>query len=100
MLLSIYFQIFEDYYLSANFEMVKLLQLLNIVFTVLFVIEMLLRWTANGFVYYFTNIWTVLDFIAVVVSSLFELFSGLRTGYTDACFLFFFLSDTKFQTFL
>lgn len=38
------------------------------VFTYIFILEMLLKWVAYGFVKYFTNAWCWLDFFIVDVS--------------------------------
>jgi voltage-gated sodium channel type II alpha len=38
------------------------------IFTVIFFIEMLIKWVALGFVAYFTNAWCWLDFVIVMVS--------------------------------
>ena len=37
------------------------------IFTVIFFIEMLIKWLALGFKNYFTNAWCWLDFIIVMV---------------------------------
>lgn len=39
------------------------------VFTVIFVFEMLLKWSAYGFKKYFTDAWCWLDFVIVAVSN-------------------------------
>lgn len=39
------------------------------VFTYIFILEMLLKWVAYGFVKYFTNAWCWLDFFIVDVSA-------------------------------
>lgn len=39
------------------------------VFTYIFILEMLLKWVAYGFVKYFTNAWCWLDFFIVDVST-------------------------------
>ncbi|GAB6018918.1 hypothetical protein CHUAL_000570 [Chamberlinius hualienensis] len=59
---------FEDVHLDTNKNLRMVLYYLNITFTFLFTLEMLLKWLAHGFVVYFTNIWTILDFIIVLVS--------------------------------
>jgi hypothetical protein len=38
------------------------------IFTVIFFIEMLIKWLALGFQAYFTNAWCWLDFVIVMVS--------------------------------
>jgi hypothetical protein len=42
------------------------------IFTVIFFIEMLIKWLALGFKNYFTNAWCWLDFIIVMVQILRE----------------------------
>lgn len=39
------------------------------IFTVIFFIEMLIKWLALGFQVYFTNAWCWLDFVIVMVSN-------------------------------
>lgn len=39
------------------------------IFTVIFFIEMLIKWLALGFQVYFTNAWCWLDFVIVMVST-------------------------------
>lgn len=39
-------------------------------FSMVFVIEMVLKWMALGFTRYFTSFWTILDFIIVFVSAM------------------------------
>jgi voltage-gated sodium channel type II alpha len=38
------------------------------IFTVIFTLEMAVKWLALGFVKYFTNAWCWLDFVIVMVS--------------------------------
>ena len=38
------------------------------IFTVIFTMEMVVKWLALGFVKYFTNAWCWLDFVIVMVS--------------------------------
>ncbi|XP_074649873.1 sodium channel protein 1 brain-like isoform X1 [Tubulanus polymorphus] len=58
----------EDIYMPLDAVRVEVLYYLNIVFAILFTIEMFLKWIAYGFKKYFTSFWTILDFIIVVVS--------------------------------
>lgn len=55
------------------------------VFTYIFILEMLLKWVAYGFVKYFTNAWCWLDFFIVDVSTFNLLNYGkdLREYLTD-----------------
>ncbi|XP_062583302.1 sodium channel protein 1 brain-like isoform X2 [Saccostrea cucullata] len=59
---------FEDVYLYTRPELEAALYYSNIVFAVLFTIEMLMKWVALGFKKYFTSFWTILDFFIVVIS--------------------------------
>lgn len=43
------------------------------IFTVIFTMEMVVKWLALGFVKYFTNAWCWLDFVIVMVSEVLNL---------------------------
>lgn len=58
---------FEDIYLDKNLTLKQFLYWTNFVFSMVFVIEMVLKWMALGFTRYFTSFWTILDFIIVFV---------------------------------
>lgn len=60
---------FEDIYLDSNLTLKRLLYWTNFAFSMIFVVEMVLKWMALGFTRYFTSFWTILDFIIVFVSS-------------------------------
>ncbi|XP_078385895.1 sodium channel protein type 4 subunit alpha-like [Cetorhinus maximus] len=59
---------FEDIYIENRKVVKTLLEYADQVFTYIFVVEMLLKWTAYGFKTYFTNAWCWLDFLIVDVS--------------------------------
>ncbi|KAJ8670425.1 hypothetical protein QAD02_001684 [Eretmocerus hayati] len=59
---------FEDIYLDDNPSLKAVLYWTNLVFSLLFSVEMLLKWLALGYCKYFTSFWTILDFIIVFVS--------------------------------
>ncbi|MBN3271579.1 SC4AA protein, partial [Polyodon spathula] len=59
---------FEDIYIEQRKVIKILLEYADQVFTYVFVMEMLLKWTAYGFKTYFTNAWCWLDFLIVDVS--------------------------------
>lgn len=59
---------FEDIYLEENEELQAILRWTNVVFAILFAVEMLFKWVALGFLYYFSSVWTALDFVIVMVS--------------------------------
>ncbi|XP_061566903.1 sodium channel protein type 4 subunit alpha B-like [Cololabis saira] len=59
---------FEDIYMEQRPVIKIILEYADQVFTYVFVVEMLLKWTAYGFQTYFTNAWCWLDFLIVDVS--------------------------------
>ncbi|KAL5288421.1 hypothetical protein ACFFRR_008949 [Megaselia abdita] len=59
---------FEDIYLDSNLQLKVVLYWTNFTFSLIFVVEMVLKWLALGFSKYFTSFWTILDFIIVFVS--------------------------------
>uniref|UniRef100_A0A8D8SGH7 Sodium channel protein n=1 Tax=Cacopsylla melanoneura TaxID=428564 RepID=A0A8D8SGH7_9HEMI len=59
---------FEDIYLDSNPPLKRILYWINLVFSVLFTIEMVFKWIALGFYKYFGAMWTLLDFFIVFVS--------------------------------
>ena len=61
---------FEDINLQDNEELKFILKILNLVFAVLFTVEMILKWFAFGLNKYFSSVWTCLDFVIVLVSVL------------------------------
>ncbi|KAI3369450.1 hypothetical protein L3Q82_007668 [Scortum barcoo] len=63
---------FEDVYIEQRKTVKIILEYADRVFTYIFILEMLLKWVAYGFVKYFTNAWCWLDFfiVDVVVNAL------------------------------
>ena len=59
-----------------------ILKIVNMVFAVLFTIEMLLKWVAFGLWRYFTSAWTCLDFVIVCVS-FFNLSKATNISYNS-----------------
>uniref|UniRef100_A0A8D2ZF42 Sodium channel protein n=1 Tax=Scophthalmus maximus TaxID=52904 RepID=A0A8D2ZF42_SCOMX len=59
---------FEDIYIEQRRTIKTMLEFSDKVFTYVFILEMLLKWVAYGFVKYFTNAWCWLDFLIVDVS--------------------------------
>nr|XP_057934255.1 sodium channel protein type 4 subunit alpha A [Doryrhamphus excisus] len=59
---------FEDIYIERRRTIKIILEFADKVFTLVFVMEMLLKWTAYGFKTYFTNAWCWLDFFIVDIS--------------------------------
>ena len=58
---------FEDINLQDNEELKFILKIVNLVFAVLFTVEMILKWFAFGLNKYFSSVWTCLDFVIVLV---------------------------------
>ncbi|XP_061092068.1 sodium channel, voltage-gated, type I-like, alpha isoform X18 [Conger conger] len=58
---------FEDIYIEQRKTIKTMLEYADKVFTYIFILEMLLKWVAYGFVKYFTNAWCWLDFLIVDV---------------------------------
>ena len=61
---------FEDIHLDKNPDLKRILYWTNFGFSLIFVIEMFMKWIALGFKQYFSSFWTILDFIIVFVSSI------------------------------
>ncbi|XP_055086412.1 sodium channel, voltage-gated, type I-like, alpha [Periophthalmus magnuspinnatus] len=59
---------FEDVYIEKRKTIKVILEFTDKIFTYIFILEMLLKWTAYGFAKYFTNAWCWLDFLIVDVS--------------------------------
>ncbi|XP_078084360.1 sodium channel, voltage-gated, type I-like, alpha isoform X11 [Mustelus asterias] len=58
---------FEDIYVEQRQTIKTMLEFADKIFTYIFILEMLLKWVAYGFVKYFTNAWCWLDFLIVDV---------------------------------
>ncbi|XP_074989753.1 sodium channel protein type 8 subunit alpha isoform X1 [Calonectris borealis] len=56
---------FEDIYIEQRKTIRTILEYADKVFTYIFILEMLLKWCAYGFVKFFTNAWCWLDFLIV-----------------------------------
>uniref|UniRef100_A0A3Q4HDQ2 Sodium channel protein n=1 Tax=Neolamprologus brichardi TaxID=32507 RepID=A0A3Q4HDQ2_NEOBR len=72
---------FEDVYIEQRKTVRTILEYADRVFTYIFILEMLLKWVAYGFVKYFTNAWCWLDFFIVDVSIVTLIANAL--GYSD-----------------
>ncbi|XP_039602581.1 sodium channel protein type 8 subunit alpha isoform X2 [Polypterus senegalus] len=72
---------FEDIYIEQRKMIRTILEYADKVFTYIFILEMLLKWVAYGFVKYFTNAWCWLDFFIVDVSIVSLIANAL--GYSD-----------------
>ncbi|CAI5668451.1 unnamed protein product [Oreochromis niloticus] len=80
-LLSCAALVFEDIYLEHRPVLQRVLKMADLVFTFVFLVEMLLKWVAFGFKKYFTSFWCWLDFLILNVT-LFSLM-GNMLGYTS-----------------
>ncbi|OXA57494.1 Sodium channel protein para [Folsomia candida] len=58
----------EDVHLPKNPVLIDILYYMDRIFTVIFLLEMLVKFLALGFRTYFTNAWCWLDFVIVMVS--------------------------------
>ncbi|KAG8510395.1 Sodium channel protein type 7 subunit alpha [Galemys pyrenaicus] len=58
---------FEDIYIGRRKTIKILLEYADMIFTYIFILEMLLKWMAYGFKAYFKNGWYRLDFMVVIV---------------------------------
>ncbi|XP_069926835.1 sodium channel protein type 7 subunit alpha isoform X1 [Oryctolagus cuniculus] len=58
---------FEDIYIDQRKTIKILLEYADMIFTYIFILEMLLKWIAYGFKAYFSNNWYKLDFMVVIV---------------------------------
>jgi hypothetical protein len=61
-------QALEDVHLKNRPVLQDVLYYMDRIFTVIFFLEMCVKWLALGFVKYFTNAWCWLDFVIVMVS--------------------------------
>lgn len=66
-------QALEDVNLPSRPILQDILYYMDRIFTVIFFLEMLIKWLALGFAKYFTNAWCWLDFVIVMVWSKFSL---------------------------
>ncbi|XP_077010173.1 sodium channel protein type 7 subunit alpha [Tamandua tetradactyla] len=57
----------EDIYIDQRKTIKILLEYADMIFTYIFILEMLLKWMAYGFKAYFSNAWHRLDFMVVIV---------------------------------
>ncbi len=61
------FQAFEDSTLRHKPKLKEALHILDIIFVIIFGVEMLLKWMAVGFREYFRDPWNWLDFFIVII---------------------------------
>ncbi|XP_068935764.1 sodium channel protein type 9 subunit alpha-like [Petaurus breviceps papuanus] len=60
--------IFEDIYIEKRKTIKIILEYGDMIFTYIFILEMLLKWMAYGYKTYFSNVWCWLEFLVVNVS--------------------------------
>ena len=65
--IDVTFQALEDVHLKNRPALQDVLYYMDRIFTVVFFLEMCVKWLALGFVKYFTNAWCWLDFVIVMV---------------------------------
>jgi len=75
-------QALEDAYLKERPALQDVLYYMDRIFTVIFTLEMAVKWLALGFVKYFTNAWCWLDFVIVMVRN----FVGLTKTWSGKLF--------------
>ena len=68
---------FEDVNLKTYSTSQTVLNAFDYFFTLVFIGEMFLKWFGNGFKKYFTDPWSVLDFVIVIVSCIWCIFAIL-----------------------
>lgn len=87
-------QAFEDVYIEQRKTIRIILEYADLVFTYIFILEMLLKWVAYGFVKYFTNAWCWLDFFIVDVSLPFQSLCLLSGRHIHVLFMESILTKT------
>ena len=90
------FQALEDVHLKNRPALQDVLYYMDRIFTVVFFLEMCVKWLALGFVKYFTNAWCWLDFVIVMVN-IFQSNSQTRMIFLLCCLLFTSFSSLSFQ---
>ena len=64
-----YMQAIEDVHIEERKTLMMILKYMDKSFSIIFMCEMVMKWTAYGFKKYFTDAWCWLDFIIVAVRS-------------------------------
>ncbi|XP_044525037.1 sodium channel protein type 9 subunit alpha-like [Gracilinanus agilis] len=80
-LLSCFALIFEDIYIEKRKTVKIILEYGDMIFTYIFILEMLLKWMAYGYKTYFSNVWCWLEFLVVNISLVCLVANHL--GYSD-----------------
>jgi len=62
-------QAIEDVYMEERKTLKMILKSMDKSFSIIFMCEMVMKWTAYGFKKYFTDAWCWLDFIIVAVTT-------------------------------
>ena len=58
---------FQDVNLKNSSYAANVINIFDYIFTLIFIFEMLLKWFGIGFKKYFTDPWTLIDFVIVIV---------------------------------
>lgn len=82
-----YPQAFEDIYIDQRKTIKILLEYADMIFTYIFILEMLLKWMAYGFKAYFADSWYKLDFMVVIVRILEKNFKGYYSIFSSLLLL-------------
>ncbi|XP_074071894.1 sodium channel protein type 9 subunit alpha-like [Macrotis lagotis] len=85
-LLSCVALIFEDIYIEKRKTIKIILEYGDMIFTYIFILEMLLKWMAYGYKTYFSNVWCCLEFFIVNIS-LVSLVADYYLGYSELAIL-------------
>ncbi|GFR23368.1 sodium channel protein type 4 subunit alpha B [Trichonephila clavata] len=65
---SIIISVLHDANDDDSSQLHEYLTIFTYMFTIIFILEMFFRWFATGFINYFTNTWTLFDFVMIMVS--------------------------------
>ena len=85
------FQALEDVHLKNRPVLQDVLYYMDRIFTVIFFLEMCVKWLALGFLKYFTNAWCWLDFVIVMVRRTRREGEPLFRSFADTFYVFSFL---------
>ncbi|CAG5122328.1 unnamed protein product, partial [Candidula unifasciata] len=72
----------EDAYLNEKPLMKEVLNYMDRIFTIIFIVEMVVKWFAFGFKTYFTDAWCWLDFCIVMLSIVMMIGESIQTSNT------------------
>ncbi|BFZ11652.1 hypothetical protein BsWGS_14691 [Bradybaena similaris] len=72
----------EDAYLNEKPQLKAVLHYMDRIFTIIFIVEMVVKWCAFGFKTYFTDAWCWLDFCIVMLSMVMMIGESMETSTT------------------